>query len=88
VELYRSYGSRGFEIVGFNVAPATAVSKDFLRAYSMTWPQVTTDPGLLKKLGIFGEATSFLIDQNGQIVGRDLKGSELTDAVKRTLGVQ
>jgi len=70
------------------VAPAAEVSKDFLRAYSMTWPQVTPDPALLRKLGIFGEATSFLIDQNGQIVGRDLKGTQLTDAVKRTLGVQ
>jgi hypothetical protein len=49
---------------------------------------MTPDPAFLKKLGIFGEATSFLIDQNGQIVGRDLKGSELTAAVKRTLGVQ
>lgn len=87
VELYRSYASRGFEIVGFNVASAALVSKDFLRAYSMTWPQISPDPALLKKLGIFGEATSFLIDQNGLIVGRDLKGSELTAAVKRTLGV-
>lgn len=88
VELHRSYASRGFEIVGFNVAPGASVSKDFLRAYSMTWPQVAPDAALLKKLGIFGEATSFLIDQNGQIVGRDLKGAELTDAVKRTLGAQ
>ena len=88
VELSRSYGSRGFEIVGFNVAPSVAVSREFLRAYSMSWPQVTPDPALLKKLGIFGEATSFLVDQNGQIVGRDLKGSALTDAVKRALGVQ
>ncbi len=87
VELYRSYGSRGFEIVGFNVAPGAAVSPEFLRAYSMSWPQVTPDPALLRKLGIFGEATSFLIDRNGQIVGRDLKGSELTEAVKKSLGL-
>ena len=88
LELYRSYASRGFEIVGFSVAPGAAVSPEFLRAYSMTWPQIAPDSALMKKLGIFGEATSFLIDQNGQIVGRDLKGSELTAAVKRTLGVQ
>ena len=86
VGLYRSYGSRGFEIVGFNVAPAVAVSKDFMRAYKITWPQVTADPALFRKLGIFGEATSFLVDRNGTIVGRDLKGSDLVDAVKRTLG--
>jgi peroxiredoxin len=86
--LYRSYSSRGFEIIGFNVAPAAAVSKDFVRAYSMTWPQVTVDPALFRKLGIFGEATSFLIDRDGIIVGRALKGSELVNAVKRTLGVQ
>jgi hypothetical protein len=86
VELYRSYGSRGFEIVGFNVAPGGSASTDFLRAYGMSWPQVSPDPALLRKLGIFGEATSFLIDRNGLIVGRDLKGSDLTDAVKRALG--
>lgn len=87
VELYQSYKTRGFEIVGFNLARGTD-SKDFERAYRMSWPQATPDPALLRKLGVFGEATSFLLDQNGQVVGRDLKGAELTDAVKRSLGVQ
>ena len=86
VELYQSYKSRGFEIVGFNLSSG-ADTRDFERAYRMSWPQATPDPALLRKLGIFGEATSFLIDPNGQVVGRDLKGAELTGAVKRTLGV-
>ncbi len=85
VELYRSYKAHGFEIVGFNLAGAD--SKDFQRAYRMSWPQATPDPALLRKLGVFGEATSFLLDQNGQVIGRNLKGAELTDAVKRLLGV-
>ena len=87
VGLYRSYGPRGLEIVGMNLVPSETGTADFLRAYSMSWPQISPDPALMKKLGIFGEATSYLIDQNGLIVGRDLKGSELTAAVKRTLGL-
>lgn len=88
VALYRSYHSRGFEILGFNVAPVAAISKDFLRAYNIRWPQVTVEQALFRKLGIFGEATSFLIDQDGVIIGRDLKGADLVDAVKRTLGIE
>jgi hypothetical protein len=37
---------------------------------------------LAARYGVFGEATSFLVDESGVIIGRDLSGSELVEAIK------
>jgi hypothetical protein len=86
VQLYRKYQPQGFEIVGINLAGDA--SDDVLLANRMTWPQATADATLTKRLGIFGEVTSFLLDKDGVIVGRGLTGSDLVEAVKKSLSVQ
>ncbi|MFH0953894.1 MAG: TlpA disulfide reductase family protein [Verrucomicrobiota bacterium] len=87
-QAYRRYGASGFEIIGINLDPAPSGLNEFLQAYNMTWPQVVGDKALPRKLGIFGEATSFLVDRDGMIIGRDLKGADLVAAVKRALGIE
>lgn len=85
-QLYRKYQSYGLEIVG--VSLGGRVSDEFLQANRMAWPQATADAVVTKRLGIFGEVTSFLLDQNGLIVGRDLKGADLVEAVRKSLGLE
>jgi peroxiredoxin len=85
-QVYRKYQSYGFEIVG--VTLGATVSDEFLRSNRMTWPQAAAAASVTKRLGIFGEVTSFLLDKDGTVVGRDLKGSDLVEAVKRSLGLQ
>ena len=86
IQTYRRYGPSGFEIIGVNLDRNPAGVRDFVRVNGMTWPQIVDDLALTKKLGIYGEATSFLLDGNGNIIGRDLKGAALTEAVKRAVG--
>jgi peroxiredoxin len=86
-QAYRKYQSYGFEIVGVNLS-AGGASDEFLRANRMTWPQATADATVTKRLGIFGEVTSFLLDKDGMIVGRDLRGADLVQAIRRSLGLQ
>lgn len=83
--LYQRYNKSGFEIIGVNLEPAPTGLNDFVRAYNMVWPQIAGDRTLPKKLGIFGEAASFLVDREGFVIGRDLRGAELVQAVRQAL---
>ena len=51
----------------------------------MSWPQIVGDDRLPGRFGIYGEATSYLLDPNGVVIGRDLKGSNLVRAIRQTL---
>lgn len=86
LQLHQRYGPQGFEILGVNMDRNPAALREFVRANGMKWPQIADDLAITKKLGVYGEATSFLLDRSGNIIGRDLKGAMLNDAVKRALG--
>ncbi len=76
-------------------SPAQAITIRFgekpppTRAYAakvqLPWPQVYGERSLVRELGIFGEATNYLLDQNGVIIGRNLRGADLAAAVNRAL---
>lgn len=86
VSLHQRYNRFGFEIVGVNLDLAPGGVNDFVRARNMAWPQIVGDRALPRKVGLFGEAASFLVDRDGLIVARDLKGADLVEAVKQALG--
>jgi hypothetical protein len=50
------------------------------------WSVVAGAPALTRPLGIFGETTSYLLDQNGMVMARNLRGQDLVFAVRRALG--
>jgi peroxiredoxin len=83
--MYERYHASGLEILGVCVEPDSADVSAFLRAQRMPWPQAAGGSALAKQLGIFGEATNYLIDRNGIIVARDLRGSDLVAAVRGAL---
>ena len=87
VQTYKSYKKSGFEIVGVVLGRPDGLD-DFLSAHDMNWPQIVGDATLTKKLGIYGEATNFLLDRNGIVVARNVHGADLVDAVKAALGAQ
>ena len=43
-------------------------------------------PELAKSLGVFGDRTTFLVDANGMILARNLRGQDLAFAVRSALG--
>ena len=85
--VYRRYQPAGFEVVGIAVGNAAA-AQGYAAQKQLPWRQVYGDTALARQLGIFGEATNFLLDQNGMIIGRNLRSSELAAAVQRALGAK
>ena len=57
---------------------------------NMTWPQFFDGQGwdnkLAVKYGIESIPATFLLDGNGKIIGTDLRGEELEQAVAKALG--
>jgi hypothetical protein len=83
---YARHHQAGFEILGFCLERDPVDLDAYLAANKMAWPQVTDSTALPARLGIFGEAANYLLDQNGVIIGRNLRGADLTEAVKSALG--
>jgi peroxiredoxin len=83
---YKEFKSDGFDIIGICIAPDKNGATAFAKANGMDWPIVVSDGGLANRMEIFGEATSFLIDRNGMIIGRDLQGGDLLAAIRQALG--
>ena len=88
VDTYKRYRQQGFEIVGVALSPDSPELDSFIRRHGMTWRNVVGDRRLPSRYGIFGEATSFLLDRDGIIIGRNLRGAELTRALVESLGLQ
>ncbi|MCX6998641.1 MAG: peroxiredoxin family protein [Kiritimatiellaeota bacterium] len=86
--MFKRYHSQGFDIIGINLEIQPAGLESFAQAHNMPWPQIANDPALTKKLGIFGDATNFLLDRNGVILARDLQVAELVKAVQDALPSQ
>ncbi|MBP7568666.1 MAG: TlpA family protein disulfide reductase [Acidobacteria bacterium] len=87
VRLYRDYQPHGFEILGVNIERDTAGLAEFVREKGIAWTQIVGPTDLPRQLGVFGDTARFLLDQNGRIIGRDLKGADLSAAVRRALGL-
>ena len=71
----------GFEIVGICLAPGAVPP-------ALPWTVIAGAPDLTRQLGIFGETSSYLLDRNGAVVARDLRGSDLSFTVDRLLAAQ
>lgn len=82
-ETYDRYSPRGFAVVSI----CLEARPQGLESLGLPWPVVAGAPQLTRPLGIFGDTTSYLLDPNGVVVARDLRGSDLTFAVSRLLGV-
>jgi hypothetical protein len=81
-DLWSRYHASGFEVVSICLEPNAAG----LEAHGLPWSVVAGAPALTKPLGIYGETTSYLLDPNGMVIARDLRGQDLVFAVRRALG--
>lgn len=83
---YELWKIQGFEIVGISIEREPTESRAFAAAEKLPWTLVYGETELPRQLGLFGQSANFLLDQNGVILARDLRGSDLADAVRRALG--
>ncbi len=82
VALQRHYAAHGFVILGIPLSRNEQLVNTAIRQHGITWPQIRVAPRLPGEFGIYGDARNFLVDRNGMIVGRDLRGSALAEALR------
>jgi peroxiredoxin len=90
VEAYKKYHDQGFEIFGVSF---DRKKEDWIKAIhkdNLTWPQVSDlnywDSKAGRKYGIRSIPSNFLINEEGKIVAKNLRGEELQQKLKEIYG--
>jgi thiol-disulfide isomerase/thioredoxin len=89
LKAYEKNHDKGFEIIGISLDQDEQKLKTFLQDRKMTWPQYFDGKGwnnkLAQKYGIQSIPATFLLDGEGKIIGRDLRGDDLEQALAKNL---
>lgn len=87
---YQKYHSKGFEIVGISLDQSDAALKGFIKEKGMTWQQYFDGQGwsnkLSKRYSITSIPATYLLDGDGKIVAKNLRGPALETELARLLG--
>lgn len=86
---YKKHHADGFEIIGISLDQDRDKLDAFLQEKGMTWPQYFDGQGWQNKLaqeyGINSIPATFLLDGEGKIIAKDLRGDALEQAVTKAL---
>ncbi|MNK09440.1 Thiol-disulfide oxidoreductase ResA [compost metagenome] len=91
IRLYQSYKGSNFEILGVSL-DAQSGKNDWIEAIhtdQLIWPQVSdlkAENEAAKLYGVTAIPQNFLIDPNGRIIAKNLKGAELEKKLAEILG--
>lgn len=89
LETYKKHHANGFEIVGISLDQSQEKLTNFTKAKEMTWQQFFDGKGWSNKLavryGIHSIPMTYLLDRDGKIIGRSLRGDDLENAVSKAL---
>jgi peroxiredoxin len=86
---YEKYHKDGFEIIGISLDEDKAELTSFMKKNGMTWVQFFDGKGWENKLaqayGVQSIPATFLLDGEGKIIGKSLRGDDLETAVAKAL---
>lgn len=86
---YKKHHAEGFNIIGVSLDQDRAKLTDFTTTMNMPWPQYFDGLGwgnkLAAKYGIESIPATFLLNSNGIIIGEDLRGEALEEAVAKAV---
>jgi peroxiredoxin len=86
---YEKHHADGFEIIGISLDQEREKLTSFIQERGMTWPQYFDGQGWQNKLaqeyGINSIPATFLLDGEGKIIAKDLRGDALEQAVAKAL---
>ena len=89
IATYDKHHAQGFDIVGVSLDQDKSKLLSFTKDQNMPWPQFFDGQGwgnkLAVKYGIESIPASFLLDGNGKIIAKDLRGEALEAAVAKAL---
>jgi thiol-disulfide isomerase/thioredoxin len=90
LKTYEKHHAKGFEIIGISLDQDEAKLSAFTKQKKMTWQQFFDGQGwgnkLAVKYGINSIPATFLLDGEGKIIGKDVRGEALEAAVTKALG--
>ncbi|WP_367868279.1 redoxin domain-containing protein [Pedobacter sp. WC2423] len=85
VAAYKKYHDKGFEILGISLDSKKEAWLKAIEADGLIWTHVSELKGwqnsAAKEYGVRAVPASFLIDPNGNVVGKDLRGEELNQTL-------
>lgn len=86
---YEQHHSKGFEIIGISLDSDKAKLTSFIEKEHMTWPQYFDGLGWKSKLGqkygVNSIPATYLLDKEGKIVAKGLRGDALEKEVAKLL---
>jgi len=89
IQTYQKHHAQGFEVIGVSLDEDQQKLLTFSKKMDMTWQEFfdgqVWNNKLAVKYGIMSIPTSFLLDGNGKIITKDLRGEELEQAVVKAL---
>ncbi|MEW6302799.1 MAG: TlpA disulfide reductase family protein [Verrucomicrobiota bacterium] len=89
LKAYEKHHAKGFEIIGISLDQSQDALNKFIKERNMTWPQYFDGKGWQSKLagkyGVNSIPATYLLDGEGKIIGKDLRGDELEQAVAKAL---
>lgn len=92
VALYNEFHSKGLNIIGVSLDKDAAKWKDAIAKDGLVWQHVSNlkywDDPIAKQYNIKAIPATFILDEKGIIVAKDLRGNELKAKVKELLGVK
>lgn len=89
VAMYKEYHAKGLNIIGVSLDKDAASWKQAITADNLTWNHVSNlmfwDEPIAKLYGVESIPATFVLDANGKIVAKDLRGAELKAKVAELL---
>lgn len=88
-ELQKKYEEQNFQLIGVSLDRERSALKQFVEDRELTWPQVWQEKGwkgpVTELYNVTGIPDSYLINQNGKIVAKDIDAEKLDEAVGELL---
>jgi len=89
IKTYDAHHKQGFEIIGISLDKDRKKLASFTKENNMTWPQYFDGLGWQNKLavkyGVSSIPATYLLNGAGTIIGKDLRGEDLEQAVAKAL---
>jgi len=87
IAAYQKYHDKGFEVIGISLDREENTVKSFIADKGMPWVQTLDKEGaLLGKYGNMGIPATFLLDREGKIIAKQLRGPVLEAELEKIFG--
>lgn len=89
IAAYKAYSKKGFGIVGVSLDENETAWKEAIKTWGMTWPQMSDLKGWAcegsKLYGVNAIPATVLVDQEGTIIARNLRGEAIQEKLSELL---